>query len=64
MQTKKQDSASRKRLAKAGYKVAKTNPLKRIHCTQDVTTFLENGFVQCFTKVAGKACRVMDYAPG
>ena len=27
-------------------------------------TWIENGFVQCFTEIDGRRARVMDYAPG
>ena len=58
---------ARARMAAAGYHVASCD-LKLIHCnTQpgcEAFTWLENGFIQCFVTVDGRAARVMDYAPG
>ena len=40
----------------------------QIHCNDqpgcEMFTWIENGFVQCFTEIDGRRARVMDYAPG
>jgi len=59
--------AARARMIAAGYPVHDC-PLKKVHCNDqpgcENLTWMENGFVQCFTQVDGRCARVMDYAPG
>ena len=59
--------AARARMIAAGYPVHDC-PLKKVHCNEqpgcENLTWMENGFVQCFTQVDGRCARVMDYAPG
>merc|ERR1711907_1356 len=39
-----------------------------IHCNEqpgcEEFSWMQNGFVQCFTEIDGRRARVMDYAPG
>jgi NAD(P)-dependent dehydrogenase (short-subunit alcohol dehydrogenase family)/mannose-6-phosphate isomerase-like protein (cupin superfamily) len=47
----------------AGYDESDAQTFEEIHCTKDRTPWISNGFLQTFTNVDGKKCRVCVYFP-
>lgn len=47
----------------AGYGPRDSPDFKEIHCQKDNCRWMSNGFMQCFSRVDGRKCRVLIYFP-